>query len=186
VRSRVFYVVSQFNILYYLYILNSFHEEMLYYFCHLLFCNNYKSLFRKFFLQALSVAGSLIILADLLHATLGNDLVLTGTHTAVSGLWRDTAIAIGVGSYYTVHMESLPMAVARWLTNTPLCMILWSLHLLYGIVSNQTNITNSNDGEVFISPSGTIWCWCNRLWLCYHSTKHMAQTAGERWSGQQF
>ena len=95
--------------------------------------------------------------ADLLHATLGNDLVLTGTHTAVSGpVAGDTAIAIGVGSYYTCT-HGIPANGGGTLVNEYSIMydfMIPASSLWYCFY--QTNITNSNDGEVFISPSGTI------------------------------
>jgi len=94
---------------------------------------------------------------DLLNATIGNNLTLTGTHTLVSGFtWSDSAIAIGVGSYYTCT-HGIAANGGGSLVNK--YSILFDIkidnpkqyHCFY-----QTNQENTNDGEVFINPFSQI------------------------------
>ncbi len=91
--------------------------------------------------------------SDLLHAMLGNNLVLTGTQTAVAGpVPGDGAVAIDAGSYYSCT-HGISGNGGGSLVNE--YSILFDVmidnpkeyHCLY-----QTNMSNSNDGEVFINP----------------------------------
>ncbi|MFH0866381.1 MAG: T9SS type A sorting domain-containing protein [Bacteroidota bacterium] len=95
--------------------------------------------------------------SDLLHANVGSDLVLTGTHTAVSGTTvGDGAVAIDVGSYYTCT-HGIPANGGGTLVNEYTVMFDVMVdnpseyHCLY-----QTNQANSNDGDVFINPFDQI------------------------------
>lgn len=95
--------------------------------------------------------------SDLTHAAIGNNLVLSGSHTAVPGpVAGDTAVAIGTGSYYICDHD-ISANGGGSLVNEYSVMFdfmisdptIW--HCFY-----QTNTANSNDGEVFISTSGNI------------------------------
>ncbi|MFH2142388.1 MAG: fibronectin type III domain-containing protein [Bacteroidota bacterium] len=95
--------------------------------------------------------------SNLTQASLGNDLVLTGSHTVVPGpVAGDTAVAIGPGSYYTCT-HGISANGGGTLVNEYSIMfdfmiadpMIW--HCFY-----QTNTSNSNDGEVFINTSGNI------------------------------
>ncbi|MEI6853481.1 MAG: fibronectin type III domain-containing protein [Bacteroidota bacterium] len=95
--------------------------------------------------------------ADLLHATVGNDLTLTGVHSAATGAFPgDGAALIGIGSYYTcLH----GMAANGGGTQVNEYSMLFDV-----MIDNpkqwyclfQTNIQNSNDGDGFISPNSQI------------------------------
>ena len=94
---------------------------------------------------------------DLTAATIGNDLGLTGSHTAVAGVGAgDGAARIGSNSYYTVTHGIGANGGGNY-TNE------WTL--VYDIKSPltsgyssllQTNTANSNDGELFTKSNGEI------------------------------
>ncbi|OFX32413.1 MAG: hypothetical protein A2X08_00870 [Bacteroidetes bacterium GWA2_32_17] len=95
--------------------------------------------------------------SDLLHATIGNDMVLTGTHTAVSGsAVNDGAVAIDAGSYYTCT-HGIPANGGGMYVNEYSIMFdvmvdnPQEYHCFY-----QTNQANSNDGDMFINPFNQI------------------------------
>ncbi len=95
--------------------------------------------------------------ANHVAATTGNDLILSGTDSLISGpTTGDGAINIGVGSYfrcnhdipangggtevnvYTVVIDFRVPSIGQW-------YCFW-----------QTNPTNTNDGDCFVNPNGTI------------------------------
>ena len=96
-------------------------------------------------------AGNLVL------ATHGNDLVLTGSHTPISGpTVDDDAIRIDVGSYYTCTHD-IPANGGGSDVNE------YSLVFDFKIADNteyhclfQANESNGNDGEIFINPTGNI------------------------------
>lgn len=96
-------------------------------------------------------------ISNLTQATIGNDLVLNGTHTLVPGINAgDNAISIGTGSYYTCNHG---IAANGGGTTVNEYSIMYDFMITDPMVWHcfyQTNITNSNDGEVFINTSGNI------------------------------
>ncbi len=94
---------------------------------------------------------------NLLQATTGNNLVLTGSHTTVPGpASGDGAVAIDAGSYYTCthgipangggsYVNEYSMMFDVMIDNPK------EYHCLF-----QTNQSNSNDGDVFFNPNSQI------------------------------
>jgi hypothetical protein len=96
--------------------------------------------------------------SDLLNATVGSDLLLTGSHAAVNGpVAGDGAAAIGVGSYYKCTHNIGVNGGGSCCTNEYSIMFDVMIddptvyHCFY-----QTNQSNSNDGEVFLNPYSQI------------------------------
>ncbi len=93
----------------------------------------------------------------LLQADFGTDLVLTGTHTAVPGpVPDDGAVNIGVGSYYRCF-HNIPANGGGSDVNE------YSLVIDFRIPSAgpwycfyQNSFSNSNDGELFVNPTGKV------------------------------
>ncbi len=95
---------------------------------------------------------------NLTQATLGNNLGLTGTHQATSGISAsDGAVTIGMGSYYTCTHGIAPNGGGSNVNQ-------WSLMIDFKIPTvdawycfYQTNPFNSDDGDCFVRPgSGQI------------------------------
>ena len=95
--------------------------------------------------------------ADLTHADVGSDLVLVGSHAAVDGTGTgDGAARLDVGSYYVCD-HGIPANGGGALVNEYTIVMdvrtfgrgLW--HCLF-----QTNESNANDGEAFISQPGRV------------------------------
>ncbi|WP_321491395.1 metallophosphoesterase [uncultured Desulfobacter sp.] len=95
--------------------------------------------------------------SDMTRATIGPDLVLTGSHTSVSGHSSgDYATSIGLGSYYTCNNEFTPNGGGSYVNNYTLVYdIKCSLTSGYSSLL-QTNQANSNDGEIFTKSNGAI------------------------------
>ncbi len=95
--------------------------------------------------------------ADLLNATVGNDLELVGTQTVVPGPdTNDGAVNIGVGSYYKAN-HGIPANGGGTMVNEYSVVIdfkIASLGQWYTFM--QTYYPNTNDGDAFINPSGQI------------------------------
>lgn len=97
--------------------------------------------------------------ANLTKSVIGSDLVETGTHTAVAGMNAgDGAVRDGFDSYYRCNHGIAPNGGGIY-TNR------WTLLLDVKLPASsagqwvslyQTNTSNSNDGDCFISPSRTI------------------------------
>ncbi len=95
--------------------------------------------------------------SNLLQATIGNNLVLTGTHAIVPGpVPGDGAIAIDAGSYYTCT-HGIPANGGGSYVNEYSIMFDIMIdnpkeyHCLF-----QTNQSNSNDGDVFFNPNSQL------------------------------
>ncbi|HRY34237.1 MAG TPA: fibronectin type III domain-containing protein [Bacteroidales bacterium] len=94
---------------------------------------------------------------NLLEAAYGNDLILYGNHTAVNGPnSSDGAVHIGTGSYYKCFHD-IPSNGGGSMVNE------YSLLIDFRIPATgswycfyQTDAANANDGELFVSPSGTV------------------------------
>ena len=95
--------------------------------------------------------------ADLLEANVGNRLTKVGNCLAVEGSAEsDGAVRIGVGSYFAATHGITPNGGGSLVNNYTIVMdvkipasSMW--YALY-----QTDITNKNDGDWFVSPSGNI------------------------------
>lgn len=94
---------------------------------------------------------------DLTSAEVGNPLILTGTHRAVGGPEAgNNAVRIGIGSYYLLK-HGLPASGGGANVNE----FSFVFDVKIPVVSPwycfyQTDLTNQNDGECFINPSGNI------------------------------
>ncbi|MFC2110976.1 T9SS type A sorting domain-containing protein [Bacteroidota bacterium] len=94
--------------------------------------------------------------SDLTKATVGNDLVLIGTHQWIAGAaYGDTAIRIDTSSYYKYYHGISPNGGGDSVNQ-------WTLMFDFKILSIdrwhcffQTDTTNDNDGECFIRPNTT-------------------------------
>ncbi|MBN1854156.1 MAG: metallophosphoesterase [Pirellulales bacterium] len=90
---------------------------------------------------------------DLVHATIGTDLALHGTDTAVAGFQpSDGAAEIGVGSYYTMHHGIDPNGGGNYVNEFTLAFDFMAPSINQWITFYQTNTTNSNDGDAFVRP----------------------------------
>ena len=95
--------------------------------------------------------------SDLLAATIGNDLVLTGTQTIVPGTSAgDGAIAIGAGSYYTCK-HGIPANGNGTKVNKYAIMfdIMVENPKIYHSFF-QTDPGNTSDGDMFANPNNQI------------------------------
>lgn len=94
---------------------------------------------------------------DLLNATIGNDLVLVGSHTAVPGPDTENgAVNIGVGSHYRAD-HGIPANGGGTMVNEFSLVIDFKVNTLgQWYTFFQTNPSNTNDGDGFINPSGQI------------------------------
>jgi PKD repeat protein len=94
---------------------------------------------------------------NLLEATIGNDLVLTGTHTATTGTdTGDGAVNIGVGSYYQCFHDIAANGGGSWVNQFTLVFDFKVSSIGDWYCFHQTNPANTNDGDAFISPNGRI------------------------------
>lgn len=91
--------------------------------------------------------------ANLLEASIGNNLVLTGNHTVVNGVSAgDGAVAIDTGSYYACFHGISPNGGGGKVNEYALMVdVLIPDPRVYHSVF-QTNTSNSDDGDHFINP----------------------------------
>lgn len=93
---------------------------------------------------------------DLTKPTVGNKLVLVGTHQPIAGpAYGDTAIRIGVGSYYKYAHGIAPNGGGDSVNQYTLMFDFKVLNFKKWHTFFQTDTTNANDGECFIRPLGT-------------------------------
>lgn len=98
---------------------------------------------------------------NLTAATIGSDLALTGADGAVAGSGTPSdlgASQLGVGDYYTVTHGIAPNGGGSYVNEFT---ILWDVMYPADTAGSwktfwQTNTANSNDGDLFISPTGDI------------------------------
>lgn len=89
-----------------------------------------------------------------LKATVGNDLVLRGSHSIVKGPSKtDTAVRIGTGSYYRCSHNIAPNGGGDSVNRYTLMFDFKILSLNRWHTFFQTDTTNTNDGECFIRPN---------------------------------
>ena len=94
---------------------------------------------------------------NLTAAVIGNDLVLTGSHTSVSGPKDgDGAVRIGPGSYYIVPHGISPNGGGTKVNVFTLLFDIKIPMLNQWYCFYQTDGSNQNDGEMFINPQGRI------------------------------
>ena len=96
---------------------------------------------------------------DLLKASYGTSLVLTGTHTAIAGpTGTDNAIRIGIGSYYRCNHGIAPNKGTK--VNTYSILFDFRVSAINRFSTFfQTTLANNDDGDLFIkntSTAGTI------------------------------
>ncbi len=87
----------------------------------------------------------------------GNDLILTGTHSAVEGpAENDGAVSIGPGSFYTIEHGIAPNGGGTKVNSYTLMMDIKISEdgLWYALM--QTDTTNSNDADWFVSSKGKL------------------------------
>ena len=93
---------------------------------------------------------------NLTKATVGNKLTLVGTHQQVTGpAYGDTAIRIGIGSYYKYAHSMAPNGGGDSVNQYTLMFDFKVLNFKQWHTFFQTDTTNANDGECFIRPLGT-------------------------------
>ncbi|MBI5217872.1 MAG: metallophosphoesterase [Bacteroidia bacterium] len=98
-------------------------------------------------------------LSNLTQAAVGSDLVLHGTHQAVSGPDAgDGAVSIGVGSYYECTHSIAPNGggTGSYVNEYSLLFDFMVPDISVWHCFYQTNMSNSNDGEVFVNTIGNI------------------------------
>lgn len=94
---------------------------------------------------------------DLTSAEIGNPLLLTGSHNAVAGPQDgDGAVRIGIGSYYLLDHG---LSATGGGSNVNEFSFVFDIKI--PVISPwycfyQTDLTNVDDGEFFINPSGNI------------------------------
>lgn len=93
---------------------------------------------------------------NLTKATVGNKLVLVGTHQQVAGAaYGDTAIRIAVGSYYKYAHGIAANGGGDSVNRYTLMFDFKVLSFKQWHTFFQTDTTNTNDGECFIRPNTT-------------------------------
>ncbi len=89
----------------------------------------------------------------LTKATVGKDLVLTGTHQSVAGpAVGDTAIRIAIGSYYTCSHGMSPNGGGDSVNQYTMMFDFKVLSFKKWHTFFKTDSNNNNDGECFIRP----------------------------------
>ena len=94
---------------------------------------------------------------DLLNATVGNNLTLQGSHKAVAGPNTENgAVRIGIGSYYKLNHGLSASSGGNRVNEFSLIFdikipVVSPWYCLY-----QADLTNADDGECFVNPSGNI------------------------------
>jgi hypothetical protein len=91
--------------------------------------------------------------SNLTQATVGNDLILAGTHEWAPGAyWGDTAVSIAIGSYYKCYHQIPPNGGGDSVNRYALMFDFMVHNFDSWHTFHQTDSTNANDGECFIKP----------------------------------
>lgn len=91
--------------------------------------------------------------SDLTRATVGNDLILKGTHQWVQGAYYgDTAVMIDTGSFYRCNHQIAPNGGGDSVNRYSLMFDFMVPNFNSWHTFQQTDSTNMNDGECFIKP----------------------------------
>ena len=94
---------------------------------------------------------------NLTNATVGLDLELFGTDMAVPGPTPDDgATRIGVGDHYKCTHQIAPNGGGSYVNEYTLVIDFKIPQIGQYYCFYQTNMTNSNDGEVFVNPMGHV------------------------------
>ena len=94
---------------------------------------------------------------NLTYADFGSSLILTGTQTSIPGPQAgDLAVSIGVGSYYKCFHNIAANGGGTEVNEYSMVYDFRAPIITPWYCFYQTNATNSNDGELFINPSGKI------------------------------
>ncbi len=90
---------------------------------------------------------------NLTQATVGNPLILHGTHQWVPGAYYgDTAVLIDTGSFYKCYHQMAPNGGGDSVNRYALMFDFMVPDFLVWHTFHQTDSTNLNDGECFIKP----------------------------------
>jgi hypothetical protein len=97
-------------------------------------------------------------IGNLTDSTVGNDLVLEGSHVAVQGPEAgDGAVTIGAGSYYDcAHDIPANGGSASWVNDFTIVVDVKIPQSNQWYCFYQTNYSNINDGDWFINSSGQV------------------------------
>ena len=108
---------------------------------------------------------------NLVKATVGNDLVLVGSHSSVSGPDAENrAVNIGIGSYYICQHNIPPNGNGEKVNEFTIVMDVKFNQASVWYTLYQTDVLNQTDGEWFVDRSGKMGVHGNRLFQpCYHS-----------------
>lgn len=91
--------------------------------------------------------------ANLGHATVGNPLILHGSHQWVPGAYYgDTAVLIDTGSFYKCYHQIAPNGGGDSVNRYALMFDFMVTDFSVWHTFHQTDSTNLNDGECFIKP----------------------------------
>jgi len=95
---------------------------------------------------------------DLTHASKGQDLILSGKHTAIAGpVSGDGAVSIGgTGNYYKVRHGLSKTGGAALVNKFSLVIDFRVPKLSQWYCFYQTSPNNSNDGDAFVNTSGNV------------------------------
>ncbi len=94
---------------------------------------------------------------NLTHADVGSNLVLSGSQTSITGPTADDgAVNIGVGSYYVLPHGMPASGGGNRVNEFTLVMDVRIPSLGQWYCMYQTDLTNTDDGEWFINPSGSM------------------------------
>ncbi len=90
---------------------------------------------------------------NLTKATVGDDLILVGTHEWTPGAYYgDTAVSIDTGNYYKCYHQILPNGGGDSVNRYALMFDFMVHNFDMWHTFHQTDSTNMNDGECFIKP----------------------------------
>lgn len=98
-------------------------------------------------------------LSNLVEATVGNNLVLSGSHTSVAGpVANDNAVRIGSGSFYHCYHDiaSNGAGSPQYVNKYTILIDFKVSQLGQWYTFFQTNYQNNNDGDAFINTNGQI------------------------------
>ncbi|MDK9698653.1 MAG: fibronectin type III domain-containing protein [bacterium] len=95
--------------------------------------------------------------ANLTQAMTGRDFTLVGTNQAIAGpATGNGAVNIGVGSYYRCFHDIPANGGGTWVNEYSIVIDFRVPSVGQWYTFFQTNYANTNDGEAFVNPNGTI------------------------------
>ncbi len=94
---------------------------------------------------------------NLTTSSVGNDLELVGTHSAVDGPEPgDGAVNIGVGSYYKCFHDIAANGGGDWVNQFTITIDFKIPSTVQYYCFYQTDYSNSNDGDAFVNPARQV------------------------------